>query len=230
MAEQRRPASRDDPFAHFEAELRAPLGEARRGSMRVERSAEQRLEEAARNLLSKALRGLEAGDEAKARRFAERALDLDRLEDQDEHPATMEVHLLLYMELVRQIHDAEDGDEAWLDHAEQVLVGLDEPASGELRRALDAMLEADASPHEARRIRRLATRGAAETSVLDAIADRDERIDGVVATLRAFLALRMPDHAKRDERRTAAVRSAAGTFDDAFEEHHLRHLRQDWRE
>jgi hypothetical protein len=59
-----------------------------------------------------------------------------------------------------------------------------------VRRALDGLLEADAMPSEARRIRRLVRPGAAERPVLDTIADSNDRIDGVVATLRALLALR----------------------------------------
>jgi hypothetical protein len=38
------------------------------------------------------------------------------------------------------------------------------------------------------------------------------------------------DQAERDERRAAAIRAAAGTFDDAFDEDFLRNLRQDWPE
>lgn len=193
--------SRKDPFPidrvgiepaleAFDAELRGPLGALKDRSYRLEGRAEDAIESAARNLLAKAVRALQQDDEPRACRLVERAFALPRMEGQVDEPSLMEAHMLLYLELVQQARASAEGDERWLDRVEALLEELPEPANSEVRRALDGVLEADATPSEARRIRRLVKPGSSDDPVLGELADRRERVAGTLGMLRALINLR----------------------------------------
>lgn len=108
---------------------------------------------AATNLLDKALRALDDGDEARARRFVERAVALPFDEHERVHPGAMMAHQKLFIALTDAL---EDGGDDWLAAATDTFASAPEEARYSLRDALTAMLQDyELSGAEQRRVRRL---------------------------------------------------------------------------
>ncbi|MEZ0164742.1 hypothetical protein AB2L27_08190 [Kineococcus sp. LSe6-4] len=111
-----------------------------------------RLITSADNLLGKASRALEAGDEEKARRLVERAMALPVDEHEGVHPAWWSSHMALHTLVVDAIEESEENDHRWLSAAEAVLSGDDGPGAVSLRGTLGSAGESvGLTPHEARR-------------------------------------------------------------------------------
>ena len=109
--------------------------------------------DAATNLLDKALRALDDGDEARARRFAERAVALPFDEHEQVHPAAMTAHQQLFEAVTDAI---EDGGGEWLDAVIDTLASAPEEARYCLRDVLTAVLQDyELSDGDQRRLRRL---------------------------------------------------------------------------
>jgi hypothetical protein len=133
-----------------------PFGDARLRSNRIQAGVSHGLQEAAGNLLAKALRAVRAGDEARAHGYAQRAVRLPMDEHEEGHPGFWAATMLLFNAVVDAVETCDEDDPAWLDAADQVL----QTASGEARQALLHTLSTIASDyhlphHEARRIRHL---------------------------------------------------------------------------
>lgn len=127
---------------------------ARRGNLDQERSGT--LLSAAENLLTKAGDRLAAGQEAAARRLAERAAELPYDDFEEVHPALSWLALEAHMRLAEQVDDADEHDSGWIDRAEQVLPQLSDPGAALLRGALVAVLDEYVFTHkEVRRAHQL---------------------------------------------------------------------------
>jgi len=109
--------------------------------------------DAAKNLLDKALRALDNGDEARARRFVDRAVALPYDEHEQVHPAAMTAHQQLFEAVTDAI---EDGDDEWLDAVIDTLTSAPEEAKFCLRDVLSSVLQDyELSDGDQRRLRRL---------------------------------------------------------------------------
>lgn len=109
--------------------------------------------EAATNLLDKALRALDTDDEARARRFVERAVALPWDEHEQMHPAAMMAHQQMYDIVTDAL---EQGGDEWLAAATDTLHAAGEEARYCLRDTLVAVLNAyELTPAEERRARLL---------------------------------------------------------------------------
>ena len=110
-------------------------------------------QEAATNLLDKALRALGDGDEDRARRFVERAAALPYDEHEETHPAASMAH----QQLFDAVTDAlEDGGDEWLDAASGAFASAPEQAKYCMRDVLEGVLQDyELSDAEQKRLRRL---------------------------------------------------------------------------
>jgi hypothetical protein len=108
---------------------------------------------AATNLLDKALRALDDGDEARARRFVKRAVALPYDEHEQVHPGAMMAHQRMFVAVTDAL---ENGGDDWLDAATDTFGSAPEEAKYCLRDVLTAVLQDyDLSDREQRRLRRL---------------------------------------------------------------------------
>jgi hypothetical protein len=109
--------------------------------------------DAATNLLEKALRALDNGDEDRARRFVERAVALPYDEHERMHPAAM----MAQQQLFSAVTDAlDDGGDEWLDAATDTFASAPEQARYTLRDVLKEVLQDyELSGGEERRLRRI---------------------------------------------------------------------------
>ena len=109
--------------------------------------------DAATNLLDKALNALGDGDDARARRFVERAVALPWDEHEKVHPAAMTAH----QQLFEAVTDAlEDGGEEWLDAVTDTFASAPEEARYTLRDVCTAVLQDyELTDADQRRVRRL---------------------------------------------------------------------------
>ena len=108
---------------------------------------------AATNLLDKAVRALDDGDEARARRFVERAVALPFDEHERVHPAAMMVHQRLFVAVTEAL---EDGGDGWLGAAVDTFASGSEEARYCLRDILmSVMQDYELTVGEERRVRRL---------------------------------------------------------------------------
>ena len=109
--------------------------------------------DAATNLLNKALRALDDGDEAKARRLVERAVALPYDEHEETHPAAMMAHQQLFGAVVDAL---EGGDDEWIDAAAATMASAPEQARCCLRDVLrDVRQDYEVSDAEQKRLRGL---------------------------------------------------------------------------
>jgi len=109
--------------------------------------------DAATNLLTKALRALDDGDEARARPFVERAVALPYDEHEQMHPAAM----MAVQQLFGAVTDAlGNGGDEWLDAATDTFASAPEQARYCLRDVLgDVLQDYQLTDGEQRRLRRL---------------------------------------------------------------------------
>ena len=109
--------------------------------------------DAAKNLLDKALRALDDGDEARARRFVDRAVALPYDEHEQVHPAAMTAQQQLFVAVTDAI---ESGDDEWLDAVIDTFASAPEEARYCLRDVLTSVLQDyELTDGDQRRLRRL---------------------------------------------------------------------------
>lgn len=93
----------------------------------------------AENLLTKALRKLEEGDEAATARLVERAASLPYDPHEDAAPAAIAAGMLLFMAVSDELESSDEDDSAWLDAALAVLRVETEGDRFEMRDTLAAI-------------------------------------------------------------------------------------------
>ncbi|MFT4217091.1 MAG: hypothetical protein QM619_07895 [Micropruina sp.] len=112
--------SRTAPYRYFQDRLRRPHWEM------------------AANVLGKARRVL-ATDPAKASAYVDTALRLPYDEIEEQEPAALEAHLMLYSLVSDVAEESEQGDPAWLDAAIEVMEASDPAGRAEMRVVLDVI-------------------------------------------------------------------------------------------
>ena len=178
-------------------ELDRPLGAARLASNHANREISVATSQAADNLLAKAVRRLERGEDQEARAFVDRALGLPYDDYEGWSPAAWSAHMMLFLSISDDLGSCPAGDPSWLDRAEVVLDAATPAAATELRACLRAILDADTlTAAETRRLKAL-TRGVPlDADPLTGVPDAPEaRAAAVLGVLAAVL----------HHRRTAAV-------------------------
>ena len=109
--------------------------------------------DAATNLLDKALCALDDGDEARARRFVDRAVALPYDEHEQVHPAAMTAQQQLFVAVTDAL---DDGGDDWLAAATDTFASAPEEARYCLRDVLSSVLQDyDLSDGDQRRLHRL---------------------------------------------------------------------------
>lgn len=147
------------------------------------------LQEAARNLLAKALQAVRDGDEPRARRLTERAFALPYDEHEEVAPAWWSASMLVDDLVIDEMESSEPDDDTWLTACEEVLAAVQGLPADALRGALAvAVTDHELSAAEARR-----ARAAAGGVGSDAWLDRDpggprEAVETVLGVLRSALA------------------------------------------
>lgn len=144
----------------IEAESRRPLARATRASRDLAAHQSGAVQEAAENLLAKALRHLSRDDGPRATAIIERALALPFDEHEEVQPALWQAHMLLFDLVSEAAETSDDEDSAWLDAALAALDAAPAVAAAELKAVLATMAsDYHLLPQETRRIR-AATPGA----------------------------------------------------------------------
>ncbi len=133
-----------------------PLGDVARVSGRLLNDIGDAQMTGADNLVGKAMRALEIGDEARAARFIERACGLGYNERELLHYGPWAAHMLLHSEVSGGLEDSMTSEEEWLDVALEVREELTGVAREHLSDILYSIAaQADhygAEPRESRRI------------------------------------------------------------------------------
>jgi hypothetical protein len=178
----------------FEERLQhSAFGEATRASYRLESALEDAQITAARNLLEKAARELEAGDRDGAARFAGRALAIRAEVEGAVPPGPEAVSILLFTEMAERCDAGHrSADAGWLDP----LLDAHRAASGqlavEIERCLDSLAEYGVTPAEEQRIDAVTRRGSRLEEPLGEVDDEPTRVETVLGMLRVLLELRAP--------------------------------------
>ncbi|MGV1010127.1 MAG: hypothetical protein ACOYBY_16220 [Dermatophilaceae bacterium] len=94
---------------------------------------------AADNLLTKALRAIENGDEARAVGYVRRAVELPFDEHEESYPALVAAHMLLYTMVTDALEATPEGESAWLEAALDVLRSARLEAQCDLRDILTSL-------------------------------------------------------------------------------------------
>jgi len=167
-----------------------PLGEAQRTSNRTESEFSSASAMAADNLLTKAERRLQAGEDEQAAAFVQRALRLPFDKYEEVQPAPWSAHMALFMAISDDLEDSDEGDQRWLDRAETLLSSSGPAAESEIRSVLRSLVS-DAyslSPTETRRLKALTAGIPLNADPLAGTPDDEQsRTEAIIEVLRALL-------------------------------------------
>jgi hypothetical protein len=140
----------------LDVEFERPFGRAELISSMEAFTRSRATDEALRNLLLKALRNLQSGDEARATAFIERAIRYAPVEADNIWPAWDAAHQLLFDEVTDAFEASDVEDDGWLDRALAVLEGSGAIAREEMLIVLrDVPLEYELTASEERRIEQI---------------------------------------------------------------------------
>ena len=177
----------DDLIARMQVQRDAArsnaLGPLRDAAGRRASDQERAIRLAADNLLDKALRRLSDGDEASARRFVDRALQLAAPGSEPGEEGALAVHLFVWDALREAALRGEQ--EGWLDRAAEADGRLDGVAQRGWRAALRSLAdEGELAAADQRRVRQLAAGVSADRDPFDGV-PHTERVDAALALLGA---------------------------------------------
>jgi hypothetical protein len=115
--------------------------------------------DAADNLLTKAFRGLQSGDDARFERFVQRALALGWDEFDEANAALWHAHMMIFRALTDVVESVDEGDHRWLDAVLGVLDRSTDAVRAPLLRTLDSVLtDYRLEPAETRAIKKAKAR------------------------------------------------------------------------
>lgn len=168
-----------------------PFGDTELGSSRALAPYSQAGLAAAENLLVKAERALDQGDEERMRRYVGLAAALNYDDREQTAPAAWEVRMLLFNTIVDTLEDSPEGDSRWLDAAVAAMESADEWGRSELRHTLldvrqDHVLEAG----ESQTIADLVAPVPERADLRDLQLPSEELADALVSVLRTVHAYR----------------------------------------
>lgn len=183
---------------YFAERASAPFGDLELASGRTLQPFSIAGQQAASNLLIKAIRALDNGDSERARAYVDRAVRLPYDRHEESHPAAMEAHMALYCLVTDALEDSEEDDSAWLEAAIGVMSTADERGRCTMRDVL-AAIDHD---YELRRQERASLRTAiagtpAQPELRDLRLDPQEMGDcvmSVLAACRDYREAHLPPH------------------------------------
>jgi hypothetical protein len=188
-----------DPLAMASQLLRAaadrPLGDIVLRSNLLAQPLYSALQRGADNLLGKALRALDAGDEEKVERYVRRAVALPYDENEEVDTALFAARMAVHSAVTDLVDEAESDDSGWLDAAEHVLDTCSDGPREYLHRVLAIVIKEYRLPApELRRLRAALNRHPApgpdpEDVPSDGLRSDDERIQLVRDALQAIVLL-----------------------------------------
>ncbi|HQF96469.1 MAG TPA: hypothetical protein PLS46_20035 [Microthrixaceae bacterium] len=142
----------------------------------------------ATNLLTKALRALEADDEARARQFVERAAALPYDDHEERHPGVAMAQQELFTEIVDILEDCEDH---WVAAVADVFAAAQEQARFALRDVLnDILQDFSLTDDEQRRVRHLIRDIPQRAELCDLDLDLQARASAIFEILEAVIIFR----------------------------------------
>ena len=118
---------------------RRPFGAAELVSGRTRQRFSLAGQDAATNLLTKAIRALDTDDSERARRYVDRAVRLPYDRHEQTEPVAMAVHMMLFCLVTDALEDSDEDDPAWLEAAIVVLSRADESGRCTMRDVLAAI-------------------------------------------------------------------------------------------
>jgi hypothetical protein len=131
-----------------------PFGDTESVSGRVLQPFSLAGQQAAANLLTKAVRALDDGDDVRARALVDRACRLPYDRHEETHPAASEAQMMLFCLVTDTLEDSYEGDTRWLDAAATSSSVTDEVGRAAIRHVLadvDNDYELSRSEHRALR-------------------------------------------------------------------------------
>jgi hypothetical protein len=172
-----------------QAERDRPLGGVLLTSHDLVASVSQGQQEAAENLLGKAVRAALADDVDRARRLVERAVALGRDEHEEIGAAWWAAEMLAFNAVSDALEESADGDSGWLDAAETVAAEVDPAGAAAWLGALATLGHPrgvePVSHREARRCRAAAGEVTPETWAESEPVDAADQVEAVLAVVRA---------------------------------------------
>lgn len=118
------------------AEDKRPFGDAELASGRMLQRTSFASQEAATNLLTKALRALDADQPEQARSYVDRAVHMPFDRHEEVEPVAMAVHMMLFNDVTDAAEGSGEAESAWLEAALGALSKADEPGRSALRDVL----------------------------------------------------------------------------------------------
>ena len=167
-------------------EVDRPLGDVTTPSNLIDAGVSHGLQQAARNLVAKALRAATAGDEARARAYLQRAVQLPFDQHEEVAPSWQAASGLIFDLVSGALECCAESDASWLDAAIIVLDGADTQAADALRATLAAIPESYQLTHaEARRLAAAAGDTNPNAWYDHEPTDHTEQIEAILAVLHA---------------------------------------------
>lgn len=131
------------------------------------------VDRAAGNLLAKALKALDAGDQERADQFVDRALQLPFNEREEAETALLCAHMMVFSMVTEAFEASAPGDSRWLDAAEAALERCGPDSREDLLETLRIIArEYAVSPAEKRRVHQVAPGDGLVRGIGDVMASR----------------------------------------------------------
>lgn len=118
---------------------RRPFGDAEFVSGRTMQRFSFAGQEAATNLLTKAIHALDSDERDRARRYVDRAVRLPYDRHEETEPVAMAVHMMLFSDVTDAVEDSDEDDPAWLETAIGVMSTAGECGRCTMRDVLTAI-------------------------------------------------------------------------------------------
>ena len=166
-----------------------PLGDVTLSSNLINAEVSGGLQQAACNLMAKALRAATAGDDARARAYVERAVQLPFDQHEEVAPSWQAASGLIFDLVTDALEGCAESDASWLDAAIIVLDRADTQAAIALRATLAAIPQSyELTPGETRRLAAAAGDTHPDAWYDDEPTDHTEQVDAILAVLHAAVA------------------------------------------
>jgi hypothetical protein len=165
-----------------------PLGGLREESNRTLAPVSDGLHAAGDDLLRKAARAVASGEEDRAYRYIQRALDLPFDEHERIVPAWLSASMLIFTTITDRLDTSPEDDDSWLTAAEQVLQRCDPAAVPALLGSLATIVGDRSLPQvQARRCRRLVGDASADAWDEHEPVERHERFCAIQSVVAAAI-------------------------------------------
>lgn len=169
------------PGRRWNDDVERPLDHLILRSARTQQSNHFTQVDGARNLMVKALRALDHGDDERARHYVQVACKLPYDEREQMHHGPWAAHMELYTRITDAVEETEEGDEDWLDASLELMDRVDGIARRQVGTVLNVLAHSytglEISASERRRIERAVDAPRSENDLgLEPDADLDAQV------------------------------------------------------